>query len=69
MDMPKPMASRPDRDSTISTIASEVLGITALEARHSDSLDFHDLSVWKIREALEAAHDAGRAAGRADAPQ
>jgi hypothetical protein len=28
-----------------------------------DRLDFHELSVWEIRDALEAAYNAGRKAG------
>jgi hypothetical protein len=47
------------RDNEISTIAREILGLETLERRNSDSLDYHDLSVWVIREALEAAHQAG----------
>ena len=39
-------------------------GIETLEARGSDSLDFHDLAVWQVREMLEAAYHAGRAAAR-----
>jgi len=38
------------------------LGIDTLEARHSDSLDFHSLSVWAIEAALLAAYEAGREA-------
>ena len=41
-------------------IASEHLLIPTLESRKSDSLDFHDLSVWALEGALEAAYQAGR---------
>lgn len=37
-------------------------GIETLETRGNDSLDFHDLAVWQVREMLEAAYHAGRAA-------
>jgi len=37
-------------------------GIETLETRRSDSLDFHDLAVWTLREMLEKAYEAGRAA-------
>lgn len=47
---------------TIRRIAKQVLAIEHLEARHSDSLDFHDLAVWDIEEALKAAYEAGRKA-------
>ncbi|MBM3273059.1 hypothetical protein FJY94_07445, partial [Candidatus Kaiserbacteria bacterium] len=37
-----------------------------LQTRHRDSLDFHDVSVWGVKSALQAAFDAGlRAAGGA----
>ena len=37
--------------------------IETLETRNSDGLDFHDVAVWAIRNALEAAYEAGRVAG------
>lgn len=42
-------------------IAQRHLGLQTLEPRNSDHLDFHDLAVWRIREALEAAYRAGQA--------
>ena len=36
--------------------------IETLETRNSDGLDFHDVAVWAIRAALEAAYTAGFAA-------
>lgn len=50
------------RDERLATIAKAQLGIVTLETRNSDSLDFHDLSVWGIRLALEAAYEAGKLA-------
>lgn len=38
--------------------------VETLETRNSDSLDFHDVAVWSIRAALEAAFAAGQAAAR-----
>ena len=35
--------------------------IETLETRRSDSLDFHDVAVWELRSALEAAYRAGQA--------
>jgi hypothetical protein len=43
----------------IDKIARNVLGLATLETRKSDRLDFHDLAVWKIREALADAYLAG----------
>ncbi len=48
------------RDTAINRIAREALGLETLDARNMDSLDFHDLSVWSIKEALERAYEAGR---------
>ena len=45
-------------------LAREQLGVTTLETRHSDSLDFYELAVWQLRAALEAAFDAGAEAAR-----
>ncbi len=50
-------------DKELTRIAKEHLWIEPLEPRHSDSLDFHDCSVWGIKAALEAAYQAGLAAG------
>ena len=46
--------------ATLASISKMVLNIETLETQNSDSLDFHDCSVWSIREALEAAYMAGR---------
>ena len=35
--------------------------IETLETRRSDSLDFHDIAVWELKSALEAAYRAGQA--------
>lgn len=43
----------------IERIAHEMLDIETLETRNSDSLDFHDVAVWQVRKALEAAFRAG----------
>ena len=38
--------------------------IETLETRNSDGLDFHDVAVWAIRDALEAAFAAGQAVAK-----
>jgi hypothetical protein len=43
--------------------ARKTLGLETLETRSSDSLDFSDQAVWRLKEALEAAFEAGRAHG------
>ena len=45
-------------------IAQKHLFIETLEERKSDSLDFHEVSVWGVQAALEAAYAAGLAAAR-----
>ena len=48
-------------------IAEAVLHMETLETRNADSLDFHDVAVWSIKEALELAYAAGMEAGRDEA--
>ena len=53
-------------DQLLAQIALDHLFIETLATRNSDSLDFHDVSVWGVKSALQAAFDAGlRAAGGA----
>ena len=47
-------------NAAIEKIAREILDLETLETRNMDSLDFHDLAVWEIRKALEAAFIAGQ---------
>ena len=46
-------------NDTLLQIAKEKLSIETLDTRKSDSLDFHDIAVWQIKAALEAAFNAG----------
>lgn len=46
-------------DTLISEIAVTCLGVKTLETQNSDALDFHDLAVWSLKAALEAAFNAG----------
>ena len=48
------------RDKTLAEIAAKHLFLETLETRNSDSVDFHDMAVWSIKAALEAAYEAGR---------
>ncbi|MCB1280696.1 MAG: hypothetical protein KDB18_04170 [Salinibacterium sp.] len=41
-------------------IAREHLGIDTLETRNRDALDFHEVGVAGLRDALAAAYEAGR---------
>ena len=51
------------RDALLTEIAERHFFLETLETRNSDRLDFHDVAVWAIRSALEAAYEAGRRAG------
>ena len=51
----------------LTRIAQTHLSIDTLETRHRDSLDFHDVGVWSVRDALQAAFEAGLAEGRRNA--
>ena len=50
--------------ATIQNIARDLMGLETLETRRSDSLDFHELAVWTIRDALAAVFEAGRQTSR-----
>lgn len=49
-------------------IALDHLFVETLETRNSDRLDFHEVSVWGIKTALQAAFDAGRQAASTNQP-
>jgi hypothetical protein len=51
-------------DTLLTDIAQRHLRIETLESRHRDSLDFHEVSVLELRDALEAAYCAGIEQGR-----
>jgi hypothetical protein len=50
------------RDALILEIAQRLFFLETLETRNSDRLDFHDVAVWAIRDALAEAYEAGRRA-------
>ncbi len=49
---------------TLERIAAKYFSIETLETRNRDGLDFHDVAVWDVKAALEAAYQAGLHAGR-----
>jgi hypothetical protein len=53
-------------DTRLTRIAQQHLRIETLESRHRDRLDFHEVSVLELRDALEAAYRAGIEQGRKD---
>ena len=54
-------------EQLLTQIARQHLDVETLETRRSDRLDFHDLAVWSIKAALEAAYQAGVERGRRQA--
>ena len=52
----------------LTSIAQTKLHIETLEVRGSDRLDFHDVSAESLREALEAAYNAGIEQGQRTTP-
>ena len=48
------------RDQQLQTIATDHFFIETLGTRNSDRLDFHDVSVWAVKAALQAAFEAGQ---------
>jgi hypothetical protein len=48
------------KNQVLEAIAKKHLRIDTLQTRDSDSADFHDLSIWSIEAALEAAFEAGQ---------
>ena len=48
----------------IEKIAKECFHVETLETRNRDSLDFYDVAVWTIKEALSSAYNAGLEVGR-----
>lgn len=50
-------------DPRFTDIAKRILGIPTLETRGSDSLDFHNVGVWQVAKALQAAYRIGADSG------
>ena len=43
----------------LSYIAQRHFGIETLESRNSDGLDFHTVSVWALKRAIQNAYEMG----------
>lgn len=55
-----PKATQQQIDQLLTEIAKKHLSLETLETRNSDSLDFHDVAVWAIKDALQEAYEAGK---------
>ena len=47
-------------DELLAEIAKKHLNLETLETQNNDSLDFHDVAVWGIKDALQEAYEAGK---------
>ena len=47
-------------EALLAKIAHDVLRIETLKTRKSDRLDFHEVAVWTLKDALHRAYFAGR---------
>ena len=54
-----PKTTQQNIDQLLTEIAKKHLNLETLETRNSDSLDFHDLAVWSLKDALQEAYEAG----------
>lgn len=52
------------QDQQLEVIARRHMRLETLATRGSDRLDFHEVGVWEIQAALQAAFEAGRASAR-----
>lgn len=51
-------------EKKLEKIAKEELFIETLETRNSDELDFHEVSIWGVKKALELAFELGKKASK-----
>lgn len=56
-----PKATQQQIDQLLAEIAKKHLNLETLETQNSDNLDFHDVAVWSLKEALQEAYEAGKA--------
>jgi hypothetical protein len=61
---PAPAAASSEAQAIIAAIAKSHLGLEVLDSRHLDNLDFQEHACYAIRDALRAAFEAGKQAGR-----
>jgi len=50
-------------EEILEAIARKHLGIPTLKPRGRDCLDFHEMSVWRLKDALQNAYDLGKLVG------
>jgi hypothetical protein len=55
-------------DAGMAVLAQVHLGIETLTERKMDALDFHEVGVWQVKDALRAAFMLGRASKKPESP-
>ena len=55
--------NNPETEEILTQIAWQVGGISTLERQNLDSQDFHDISVWRLRELLRVSYELGKIHG------
>jgi hypothetical protein len=48
-----------DVSKLLEEIAKKHLGVSTLDTRNMDGLDFYDVAIWEIKKALEVAYQCG----------
>ena len=48
------------KEEIVEFLGTKLLGLETLETRNSDRLDFNEVAVWSVKEALELAYLAGQ---------
>jgi len=54
--------------SQMEKLAKDYLDIPTLQTRNSDRLDFHEVSVWSLKQVMRLAYEQGRQEARATLP-
>lgn len=54
----------PEVDGILTQIAKQIGKVPTLKQRNLDSLDFHDMSVWRLRELLRVSYELGKVHGK-----
>ena len=56
------------RDQKITIVASVIGRIPTLERQNSDNQDFHDVSVWTLKEMIRVSYELGKLSQEAPVP-
>jgi len=54
------------KEQIMKEIVENAMELPTIETRGSDELDFHDVAIWRIKEALHLAYEAGKESVKKD---